>query len=56
MLAQIEDAMAMLSPVNVPGTFDNHRNWQRKLRWPIEGLFERESVAALCATLREERP
>ena len=32
---QIEDAMAMLSPVNVPGTFDNHRNWQRKLRWPM---------------------
>jgi 4-alpha-glucanotransferase len=56
MLAQIEDAMEMLTPVNIPGTFDNHRNWQRKLRWPLEDLFSRESVTALCSALREERP
>jgi 4-alpha-glucanotransferase len=56
MLAQIEDAMEMLAPVNIPGTFENHRNWQRKLRWPLEDLFSRESVAALCSALREERP
>lgn len=55
MLAQAEDLMGMVSPVNVPGTFEEHRNWQRKLRWPIEGLFQRNHVAALCTAMREAR-
>ena len=55
MLVQLEDLMEMLSPVNVPGTFDNHRNWQRKLRWSLEGLFQRDSVKAICAAVREAR-
>jgi 4-alpha-glucanotransferase len=55
MLVQLEDLMEMLSPVNVPGTFENHRNWQRKLRWSLEGLFERDSVKAICAAIREGR-
>lgn len=55
MLVQLEDLMEMLSPVNVPGTFENHRNWQRKLRWSLEGLFQRDSVQAICGAVREAR-
>ncbi len=55
MLVQVEDLMEMLSPVNVPGTFENHRNWQRKLRWSLEGLFDRDSVKTICAEIREAR-
>ncbi len=55
MIAQLEDLMEMLTPVNVPGTFRGHRNWQRKLRYPIEGLFERPAARAICAAMREER-
>ncbi len=55
MIAQLEDLMGMVSPVNVPGTFDTHKNWQRKLRWPLENLFQRESVAELCTAMREAR-
>jgi 4-alpha-glucanotransferase len=55
MLTQLEDLMSMYRPVNVPGTADEYANWQRKLRYPLEGLFERESVAALCAAMREQR-
>ncbi len=55
MLVQLEDLMEMLSPVNVPGTFKNHRNWQRKLRWSLEGLFQRDSVKTICAAIREAR-
>ncbi|MEM1145433.1 MAG: 4-alpha-glucanotransferase, partial [Pseudomonadota bacterium] len=55
MVTQLEDLMEMLTPVNVPGTFNEHRNWQRKLRYPLEGLFDRPVVRAICSALREER-
>ena len=55
MITQLEDLMEMLTPVNVPGTFQEHRNWQRKLRYPIEGLFERPAVQAIRAAIRQER-
>jgi 4-alpha-glucanotransferase len=55
MLVQVDDLMEMLTPINVPGTFENHCNWQRKLRWPLEGLFQRESVLELCTAIKEAR-
>jgi 4-alpha-glucanotransferase len=56
MITQLDDLMEMLTAVNVPGTHEEHRNWQRRLRYPLEGLFERPSVRAICAAMREERP
>ncbi|MEM9315410.1 MAG: 4-alpha-glucanotransferase, partial [Pseudomonadota bacterium] len=55
LVSQLEDLMEMLTPVNVPGTFKEHRNWQRKLRYPLEGLFSRPVARAICAAMREER-
>ena len=55
MLAQIEDLMEMHTPINVPGTFQDHRNWQRKLRWPLEGLFARRTVSDICRSIAEAR-
>jgi 4-alpha-glucanotransferase len=55
MLAQIDDLMEMHTPINVPGTFENHRNWQRKLRWPLEGLFLRATVSEICRSVAEAR-
>ncbi|MEM9760401.1 MAG: 4-alpha-glucanotransferase [Pseudomonadota bacterium] len=55
LVSQLEDLMEMLTPVNVPGTFKEHRNWQRKLRYPLEGLFKRPVARAICAAMREER-
>ncbi|MEO1079970.1 MAG: 4-alpha-glucanotransferase [Pseudomonadota bacterium] len=55
LVTQLEDLMEMLTPVNVPGTFKEHKNWQRKLRYPLEGLFERPLVKSICSAMREER-
>lgn len=55
MMSQIEDWMGMRSPVNIPGTSDEHPNWQRKLRYSIEGFFDRPEVRALCEGIRAAR-
>ncbi len=39
MSVQLEDWLGMEDPVNVPGTSDEHRNWQRKLEMSHEDLF-----------------
>lgn len=55
MISQLEDWLQMLSPVNVPGTYDEYPNWQRKLDQPIEGLFDRPDVQSMLATVRRCR-
>ena len=55
MIVQLEELMEMESPVNVPGTFDNHRNWQRKLHLTIEEVFEQENANNLLLAIRKER-
>ena len=42
---QIEDLIGMGDPVNVPGTSDEHANWQRKITATIEDVFEDEPTA-----------
>lgn len=48
---QLEDFLEMEHPVNVPGTSDEYRNWQRKLSQNIEQLFSNEQIKALLEDL-----
>lgn len=42
---QVEDLIGMTDPVNVPGTSDEHANWQRKITTLVEDVFEDEATA-----------
>jgi 4-alpha-glucanotransferase len=44
---QAEDLIGMPDPVNVPGTNEEHANWQRKMACRIDEIFGRESVRTL---------
>ncbi len=52
---QMEDALGVMTQMNVPGTWLEHANWRRKLPAPVERWPEDSRVAALLAMLREER-
>jgi 4-alpha-glucanotransferase len=41
---QFEDLVGMTDPVNVPGTSDEHPNWQRKMSHGLEDVFASASV------------
>jgi 4-alpha-glucanotransferase len=55
MLSQLEDWMDMQSPVNVPGTFREYKNWQRKLSQSIEGFFVSSENQQRLATINRIR-
>ncbi len=38
-VVQVEDLMGMTTPVNVPGTSQEHANWQRKVSTDLDALF-----------------
>ncbi|MCP5079433.1 MAG: 4-alpha-glucanotransferase [Psychromonas sp.] len=48
---QLEDFLEMQHPVNVPGTSDEYRNWQRKLSHNIENIFDNEQIKYLLDKL-----
>ncbi|HET9694629.1 MAG TPA: 4-alpha-glucanotransferase, partial [Steroidobacteraceae bacterium] len=52
---QIEDLIGMTDPVNVPGTSDEHANWQRKVTATIEDVFENEATAELLEDVQFAR-
>ncbi|WP_022940432.1 4-alpha-glucanotransferase [Psychromonas hadalis] len=52
---QLEDFLEMEKPVNVPGTCDEYRNWQRKLSQNIEQLFSNKEIKTLLGKLTEAR-
>lgn len=52
---QIEDLIGMTDPVNVPGTSDEHPNWQRKLTRELEQVFEDGSVTRLLREVQQAR-
>lgn len=53
---QAEDLIGMTDPVNVPGTRDEHANWQRKMTATIDEIFTRDTARALFADMRRARP
>jgi (1->4)-alpha-D-glucan 1-alpha-D-glucosylmutase len=52
---QLEDLLGMEEAVNVPGTRDEHPNWQRKLSATLDELFGDAEVLGLLERIRELR-
>ena len=52
---QLEDFLEMDQPVNVPGTSDEYRNWQRKLTHNVEAIFADSDILHLMKALTEAR-
>jgi 4-alpha-glucanotransferase len=52
---QVEDLIGMVDPVNVPGTNDEHANWQRKVTASIEDVFGDEATAELLEDVQFAR-
>ena len=52
---QIEDLLGMSDPVNVPGTSDEHANWQRKVSADVDEALGREAALRLFADVRRAR-
>uniref|UniRef100_A0A486XUU3 4-alpha-glucanotransferase n=1 Tax=Rheinheimera sp. BAL341 TaxID=1708203 RepID=A0A486XUU3_9GAMM len=44
---QLEDALEMTQPVNIPGTSDEYPNWRRKLNQPLEQWSQNTVIAQL---------
>lgn len=53
-VATLEDAVGERSRPNLPGTVDEHPNWRRALRVPIEQLDD-AGAAAIAAVMRDGR-
>jgi 4-alpha-glucanotransferase len=54
-LLQIEDALGEIEQANLPGTVDEHPNWQRKLSLALEQALREPLFQRLAAALEEER-
>ncbi|WP_297196827.1 4-alpha-glucanotransferase [uncultured Pluralibacter sp.] len=52
---QPEDWLDMASPVNVPGTSNQYKNWRRKLSTSLEAMFADASVNKLIKDLDKRR-
>ena len=52
---QLEDLMMMDAPVNVPGTFKEYKNWQRKLSTDLEDFVLDQRVDQLLSKINQQR-
>ena len=52
---QAEDLAGMADPVNVPGTSDEHANWQRKMTVDLADVFRSDRIRQLFARVNAER-
>jgi 4-alpha-glucanotransferase len=52
---QIEDLLGMTEPVNVPGTYHEYPNWQRKLTHDVEDIIARVDLDAQFAAIGAAR-
>lgn len=55
-LIPIDDVLGVVEQPNVPGTTDQHPNWQRRLPVAIEALETDSAALARTAQLGQERP
>ena len=55
MLVQLEDALGQEDQVNLPGTTDEHPNWQRKLARSVDALFDDPMLGRLIDAIVAER-
>ncbi len=56
MMVQLEDVIGVTEQPNMPGTTEEHPNWQRKLPETLEQLAAGERLRSLAATLAKIRP
>ena len=57
MLVQVEDVAGQAEQANLPGTFDGHPNWRRRLPMPLDECCDGpmlKRIAALVAAARRE--
>jgi 4-alpha-glucanotransferase len=54
-MLQIEDLIGMADPVNVPGTHQEHANWQRKVTLPTAEILARPEVGDMLAAMSRAR-
>jgi len=54
-VVQAEDLVGMADPVNVPGTSDEHANWQRKMSCGVETMFADAGVRRLLDAVQAAR-
>ncbi len=52
---QLDDLLMMDEPVNVPGTFHQYDNWQRKLTVDIDKIFSSESTKSFLKNISNRR-
>lgn len=52
---QAEDLLGMADPVNVPGTHEDHANWQRKMTCDTGVMFETDAVRTLLGDVHSAR-
>jgi 4-alpha-glucanotransferase len=56
LMVAIEDALGLIEQANLPGTVDEHPNWQRRLPVPVEELHRQGLLRRIAARLRHLRP
>lgn len=56
LLIPLEDALEVAEQVNIPGTVDEHPNWQQKLPVNIELFNKIDSVKELVTAMQQMRP
>jgi 4-alpha-glucanotransferase len=54
-VVQAEDLIGMADPVNVPGTSDEHANWQRKMARDVVAIFSDTDVRRLLDAVQAAR-
>ncbi|MDO9476690.1 MAG: 4-alpha-glucanotransferase [Pseudohongiella sp.] len=53
---QLEDLALLQTPVNIPGTSNEYKNWRRKLPMDLIEQLGSEPISRLLESLRVERP
>jgi 4-alpha-glucanotransferase len=54
-MIQLEDLIGMITPTNVPGTYLEHANWQRKIALDTSEIFERHDVRDMLDAMNKSR-
>lgn len=51
----LDDIIGVVDQINIPGTVEQHPNWRRRLRVPVEGLCEIDQLRRVGAVLQQLR-
>ena len=54
-MIQIEDLIGMPDAVNIPGTYTEHANWQRKVAFRLDEIFSRDDVRDMLDAMDQAR-